>query len=78
MTRRGNAQHFAGVHMQITGEDNRLNEVLDELYYVAGVVVDDRKDIENQPDTGILFIQCNAARRPIVVALAEKHGLQVT
>lgn len=75
--RRGNQRDFAGVFMQLSGDDDKLNDVLDELDYVAGVVVTDRRDVENLPDSGILSLQCNAHSRSIVTALAKTHGLQV-
>lgn len=73
--RRGNQRNFGGVVMQLSGDDAKLDEALDELEYMTGVEVDDRRDGEN--GNGVLFLHGRASVRPRIEELAQKHELKV-
>lgn len=68
-------RNFNGTFMNIEGNDATLNDMLDELAYVAGAEVLSRRDTEQ--GNGVLAIKISAYARPKIVELARKHGLKV-
>lgn len=74
MNRRGNSRHFSGVPMQLTGDDGKPNDALDELEFMSGVIVDARRDSEN--GNGTLSLHGSAEARARIAELAKEHGLK--
>ncbi len=75
--RRGrHGRNFSGAHIQISGDDEKLNTYLDRLDFVPRCIVLGRADTtEGQ---GVLFIQCAAASVADLHKMALEDGLAVT
>lgn len=69
-------RNFDGRFIRISGDDGKLNDVLDELEYVSCCKVLSRCDLE-QARTGMLTIQAKAAVSPRIAEIARKYGLIV-
>ncbi len=74
--RRGRQRNFKGRIIRISGDDGKLNGMLDELDGVSCCEVLSRCDLE-QDGTGMLTVQAKAAISPRISEIARKHELEV-
>ncbi len=70
------AKHFKGMILNVCGDYEALNSVLDDLEYISGVKILSMRDLED--GRGVLIIQAMQYAKQVIIKLAKKYELVVS
>jgi hypothetical protein len=62
--------------LNVCGDDEALNSILEDIGYIRGVEVLSRQDLEDE--RGVLTIQAMRYAKQAIMILAEKYALVVS
>jgi hypothetical protein len=72
----GGVEHFKGMILEVCGDDEALNSILEDIDFISGVKILSRCDLDE--GRGVLIIQAMQYAKQAIIKLAKKYELVVS